>query len=503
MAAPTLFKNGTVLLHDANNHVVPIRTDILIQVTIVEIAPDIEPDEAWWVVDCTDKIISPGFIDTHHHAWQTQLKGRHANEMLMEYMISGNAQSVQYTPKDVFYGQLSGMLEAVAAGTTTVLDHAHVITSPEHAKQGVAGAVASGVRSIFCYSPISRVKNFNPLTYHANPLEDWVMQTFFELTESGPWERGRVKMGFGYDLYFMPEDVTKGIFADVKAKGIDVITTHFVNTPQLGLGRAETSLVKKLKSMDLLDEHILMSHANGCPKEDIELIKAAGAHVSSTPSSELQMAFGRPVCFNASFLDGGPDGSLAGIQDHASLGIDCHSNNSGSIIGEARLALQNARNHFNEHYYHQGKSTRRLPESLSVEAAFNLATVKGAEAIRMEKEIGKIAVRMKADFAIFDALSPGMVAAAQHDPVAAIILHSSPADIEMVVVDGIIRKRDGKLLPVTGGERKEKKLEWSEIAREVVKSRERIQKEIEKIDMVEGGKAIMKLFHIDESVYVD
>jgi cytosine/adenosine deaminase-related metal-dependent hydrolase len=81
---------------------------------------------------------------------------------------------MQYTPKDVFYGQLAGMLEAVAAGTTTVVDHAHITMSPDHPKLGIAATVSSGIRSVFCYTPINRVKAFDPLSFHENPLEDWV-----------------------------------------------------------------------------------------------------------------------------------------------------------------------------------------------------------------------------------------------------------------------------------------------------------------------------------------
>ncbi|KFY95915.1 hypothetical protein V500_02618, partial [Pseudogymnoascus sp. VKM F-4518 (FW-2643)] len=64
--------------------------------------------------------------------WQTQLKGRHMDETLLEYMASGNPQSFNYTPEDMFWGQLGGCLEAIDAGTTFVLDHSHSIYTAEH-----------------------------------------------------------------------------------------------------------------------------------------------------------------------------------------------------------------------------------------------------------------------------------------------------------------------------------------------------------------------------------
>jgi hypothetical protein len=85
-----ILKNGTFLLHDNDNRVTPTVTSLLIQNgKIVTIAHDIEPSKDAEIIDCTDKLISPGFVDTHHHGWQTQLKGRHANEQLLDYMVTG------------------------------------------------------------------------------------------------------------------------------------------------------------------------------------------------------------------------------------------------------------------------------------------------------------------------------------------------------------------------------------------------------------------------------
>ncbi|KAH7390954.1 hypothetical protein DE146DRAFT_150289 [Phaeosphaeria sp. MPI-PUGE-AT-0046c] len=497
-----LLQNGTFLIHDGNNHIVPRNTNVLVENgEIVKIAQELEIPNECEIIDCTNKIISPGFIDTHHHGWQTQLKGRHANEQLIEYMITGNAQSVQYAPEDVFYGQLAGMLEGIAAGTTTVVDHAHITCSPEHAKLAIAATASSGVRSVYCYTPIMRVKHFDPLTFHPNPFEDWVMGTFDELADQGPFGDGRVTLGFAFDMFFLPAEMVKGLFAQVKAKGVKTITCHgsvFLGSP----------VIQSLNELDLLDEHIIISHGGTIKRADAELLKAKGAHLSSTPSTELQCAMGRSYCFDASFIDGGVSGDSIGLQDNASLGIDCHSCTGGSIAFEARLGLQNARNHFNEHYVKQNNTPRSLPASLSVEAAFNLATVKGAEAVRMQDHIGRIAEGYKADLVIFDALSPSMVGAAQHDPVAAVILHSSPADVETVIIDGIVRKRDGKLLAVkTDGAAKEMighdTLEWSTIAEEVIASRSKMQVEMAKIDYAEARESLMTIWHVDKSKHVE
>jgi hypothetical protein len=85
-----LLRGGTVLTHGNHDQVIPVSADVLIQGNkIAKIAPNIEATAGTVVVQCADKILSPGFIDTHHHLWQSLLKGRHANESLVEYFPSG------------------------------------------------------------------------------------------------------------------------------------------------------------------------------------------------------------------------------------------------------------------------------------------------------------------------------------------------------------------------------------------------------------------------------
>lgn len=86
-----ILQGGTVLVHDDHDHVQAVKVDVLIEGDKISlIQKNISPRTDAEVIDCNDKLISPGFIDTHHHVWQSLLKGRHANQLLLEYMYTGN-----------------------------------------------------------------------------------------------------------------------------------------------------------------------------------------------------------------------------------------------------------------------------------------------------------------------------------------------------------------------------------------------------------------------------
>jgi len=102
------------------------------------------------VINATGKIISPGFIDTHHHLWQTAFKTIASNTTLTEYFqrYGEFGPSIQnFTPDDKYLGTLAGALELLHAGTTTVLDHSHGDSSNETADAILNGTIDSGIRA--------------------------------------------------------------------------------------------------------------------------------------------------------------------------------------------------------------------------------------------------------------------------------------------------------------------------------------------------------------------
>jgi len=101
-----------------------------------------------------------------------------------------------------------------------------------------------------------------------------------------------------------------------------------------------------------------------------------------------------------------------------------------------------------------------------------------------------------------------MVAAAQHDPVAAVVMHSQPSDIEYVIVDGVLRKSAGKLVNVDVDKRVQEhtdqlKLSWEDVAGQVIKRRAVLQKKIEQIDMKAATEELIDQWYLDRSKLVD
>lgn len=239
---------------------------------------------------------------------------------------------------------------------------------------------------------------------------------------------------------------------------------------------------------------IIIAHANAMSPSDIALVKKSGVHISSTPSVELQLGLGTPACFDPT----------SNLLSHSSLGVDCHNVVLASIVGEMRCTLVNSRGAENDRFLAAGKMRARINHT--VQEAYALGTIQGARAVGMESQIGSLALGKKADIIIFDALAPAMICGAQYDPITAIVMHSTPGDIVMTFVDGILRKNNGKLLSVSISAEDAKTagveattLSWHEIGKNLLRTQAGLQAKMGKLNLEAAKPDALAAFGIDAS----
>ncbi|RAH55930.1 amidohydrolase family protein [Aspergillus piperis CBS 112811] len=369
------------------------------------------------VVDTTGDIITPGFIDTHRHSWQTAFKTLGSNTTLAEYFDRYSEYSVngEYTPEDVYISQLAGLYEAMNAGVTTILDHAHHTWSNETTDAGLQASIDSGVRMAWCFT-FHNVTNFTFAEQVAK---------FEEVARSGRLDGTATTLGIAYDGFNpgSPSE-TEEIISLAQKYNVSAITTHSLQ----GIWGAINS-PEDLQALGILNTSIpvVFSHGSFLTGEGASLLRSTNQYLSITPESEMHYGHDHPY----NHL----------VQDQAALGVDTHFTYSSDILTQARIWLQSARVTF----YRWVLNNWNIPANnpMSVNQAFLLATQRGGLALR-RPDLGVIAQGAKADVLVWNGNSPGMLG--WDDPVAAVVLHANAGDIKHVLVGGSFQKRDGAIV---------------------------------------------------------
>lgn len=212
--ASNLFTGATILAFDPRSQSVRVVRNGSLLVTGDKVAEIYEesqsadiPKEAE-TIDVTGKIITPGFIDTHRHGWQTAFKTLAANTTLAEYFqLYGEyvpALAENITAEDIYLGQLAGLYEALNAGVTSTVDHAHGHWSEAAVEAGIQASVDSGARVFWGY------------TIHQTP-KGWPAQEqlahYRKLVQEGKLKDGLVSLGVAYDAFAMGDDNLTNIVA--------------------------------------------------------------------------------------------------------------------------------------------------------------------------------------------------------------------------------------------------------------------------------------------------
>ena len=423
-----LIQNGTVVSLDPEIGEVEGADVLIDDGEIVDVGNGLTASESdAEVIDATDHIVLPGFVDSHIHLAQTQVRGIAGDWSLMgeyfEHML-GNITGL-YGAEDMYLGGLFGALEKLYTGTTTALDWSYP-NSLEHGERAVDALKDAGLRAVYTYGP------------PGDDAAKWWYESDVGLPEQNVRElyneeiRDDDLLSLAIGLRgpdFCTDEIARGdleLAHDLGAiatihMGAAQWTSSEYNPDYQGFGVIE----------EMLGPDVNVAHANHFSQEDIQHAVDQGTTFSSTPEVEMQMGHGIPV--TGKVLDAG---------GRPTWGVDVCSNISGDMGSQMRIGLQVHRMLENQKLLEQGEEVTEV--SLTARDTLEMATIEGARALNMDDEIGTLTPGKRADIILLDASD--FMTAPSHSLIQTAVFEANPHHIDTVLVDGEVVKADGELL---------------------------------------------------------
>lgn len=419
----TLLKGGNVITLDNGLGNFSKADVLIIDQKIAAIAPSIEAEDCQ-MIDASQMIVMPGFVDTHRHLWETALRGIAADYTLMQYLqiILGEFAPL-YRPEDVYLGNRLGTLEAINAGITTIFDWSHIMNTPQHAEAAIKALRESGARAVFGYG--------TPGTS--------VWEWYYESKLTHPTDVERIqKQHFSStdNLVTLSLAIRGPEYSTIEVTRHDITLARRLSLPismHIGGGTFGPKYkgITQLHQAGLLGPDLNFAHGNSLSHDDLALLAEYNCSLSITPEVEMQMAIGLPITGKA---------LSHGIR--SGLGIDVVPGTGGDMFSQMKIALQTERALTNQEFLSRGE----MPESLSITAKdiLKMATLGGAQALGLSHKTGSLTVGKQADIILIHTNEINLFPV--NDIVSSIVLQATPANVDTVFVAGKVLKRHGKLL---------------------------------------------------------
>lgn len=412
-----LIKGGTILTMDPRDTIV--RGDLLVRDGLIKSVGE-KGQSADVVIDAAGCAVLPGFVQTHVHLCQTLFRGAADDLPLLDWLKKRVwPMEAAHTPASIKASAELGVAELIKGGTTCALTM-ETVNYTEAVFDVVAG---SGFRAIVGKCMMDKGEDV-PAALHEE-TESSIKESLALLEAWHGQANGRI----GY--CFAPRfalSCTSELLARVAQLAIErsvIVHTHASeNRNECALVESETGLgnVAYLASLGLSGPHVVLAHCVHVADSEFETIAKTRTRVAHCPSSNLKLGSG--IAEMARMLD-------AGIS--VSLGADgAACNNRLDMITEMRsMALLQKALHG--------------PDVLPAKQALRIATIEGARALGLEKEIGTLEAGKRGDVTV---VNMNGLHSSPHasDPSSALVYSTQASDVQSVLIDGELVMRDGELL---------------------------------------------------------
>ena len=459
------FPQGDVLVHGKN---------------IVAVGRNLQAGTAD-VIDARGRIVMPGFIDTHHHQFETALRSFLADGVLINDG-SGSASGTTtyfefilltfapvYRPQDVYINELYGGLSQLDDGVTTVHDVSQIHHSPQHSDAAIQALLDTGRRAAFGYfeSAGANILGTNPGNQY--PQDAFrIKKKWFSSSDQ------LVSMIMGGEVYLSDQTTQKSwtIGRQLDLQIAAHILSPFGIRPTFDLlaqGQGGVGPNGQPPGKLRIGSDNLFIHMTGMSDLGWQATRDAGAQVSIAFPIEMNMRHGMPPIIRMQSM------STSQLPFEPSLSVDVECTLTADFFTQMRSAMNLQRMIVNQmtldspngnqnlpdprnwelpqsavtvpgSFPYWPKPPANLPAPLTTRDVLRYATMNGAKALRLDRKVGSLTPGKEADIIILDATKLN-VAPLNQVPGAVVSLMDR-TNVETVIVAGKIRKWKGQLLDV-------------------------------------------------------
>lgn len=426
------------------------EVDILIDgKEIKSIGKNMTVEEDTEVIDCTNLLALPGFVNTHHHLYQTLFRGiQEVQEMPLFPWLKGLYEFWKHiTPEAVYYGALVGFSELLRTGSTTSMDHHYLFPSNQPSTlidEQIKAASEIGIRFHATRGSMSRGKSdggLPPDSVVQKPdviLED-SERLINKYHDSSKFAMQRIALA-----PCSPFSVTKDLMIEsrelARKKGV-MLHTHLAETKdeeQFCMDIYGRRPVELMVDLGWTGPDVWFAHVIHLNLEEMKMLKGSG--VAHCPSSNMKLSSG--ICQTNDLIK-------AGIK--LSIAVDGSASNDGSNMWE-EVRRAYLLNHL-----------KYGCDGLNAYEILRLATRGGAEVLGRD-DIGILKEGMAADIVLFDLND--IAYAGCHDPLVGLVTCGNTSLVKMTMVNGKVVVKDGKLITM---DTEKIRLESHKVADELVK----------------------------------
>ncbi|MCD8053552.1 MAG: amidohydrolase [Lachnospiraceae bacterium] len=353
-------------------------------------------------IDGRGKLVIPGLINAHTHAYMTLMRNAADDVPFDEWLFRGvMPREDRMSPEDAYWGALLGLMEMVKCGTTCFNDmqmHIHQTTKAA-VDLGIRGVIGRGLSGTSTDEGGAR-----RLREAQEEIEAWRCEPLlsFLIAPHAPYSCEGAYMQQAADL------------AERLDLGLHIHLSESRNEVENARREWGMTPIEYVDSLGILRRPTVAAHCVWVTDHDIEILRERGVSVATNPASNMKLGNGfAPV----------PRMLQEGIR--VCLGTDGAASNNGlNLFREMGLVT----------LIHKGVQQDAV--SVSSAEALKMATKWGAEALGLGAVCGEIAVGKKADLAILDAQCPQLLPA--NNPVSALTYSVNGSEVETVIVDGKI-----------------------------------------------------------------